>query len=142
MISYPEVDCILVADKKQNSADEVGTVRKIFIMAPSYYPGTSTENNRLDLGNTLPRNFLNGFTNVCDEEMSVIDVMRQKGIRSFKGYRSIEKEAITDEAFNLKESMSDDEFYISKYRINGFIYTFYFTKLDGPYVFYSIERLS
>ncbi len=103
MISYPEVDCILVADKKQNSADEVGTVRKIFIMAPSYYPGTSTENNRLDLGNTLPRNFLNGFTNVCDEEMSVIDVMRQKGIRSFKGYRSIEKEAITDEAFNLKD---------------------------------------
>ena len=142
MISYPEVDCILVADKKQNSADEVGTVRKIFIMAPSYYPGTSAENNRLDLGNTLPHNFLNGFTHVCDEEMSVIDVMRQKGIRSFKGYKSIEKEAITDEAFNLKESMSDDEFYISKYRINGFIYTFYFTKLDGPYVFYSIERLS
>lgn len=142
MISYPEVDCILVADKKQNSADEVGTVRKIFIMAPSYYPGTSAEDNRLDLGNTLPHNFLNGFTNVCDEEMSVIDVMRQKGIRSFKGYKSIEKEAITDEAFNLKESMSDDEFYISKYRINGFIYTFYFTKLDGPYVFYSIERLS
>lgn len=142
MISYPEVDCILVADKKENSADEVGTVRKIFIMAPSYYPGTSAEDNRLDLGNTLPHNFLNGFTNVCDEEMSVIDVMRQKGIRSFKGYKSIEKEAITDEAFNLKESMSDDEFYISKYRINGFIYTFYFTKLDGPYVFYSIERLS
>lgn len=142
MISYPEVDCILVADKKQNSTDEVGTVRKIFIMAPSYYPGTSAEDNRLDLGNTLPHNFLNGFTNVCDEEMSVIDVMRQKGIRSFKGYKSIEKEAITDEAFNLKESMSDDEFYISKYRINGFIYTFYFTKLDGPYVFYSIERLS
>lgn len=142
MISYPEVDCILVADKKQNSVDEVGTVRKIFIMAPSYYPGTSAEDNRLDLGNTLPHNFLNGFTNVCDEEMSVIDVMRQKGIRSFKGYKSIEKEAITDEAFNLKESMSDDEFYISKYRINGFIYTFYFTKLDGPYVFYSIERLS
>ena len=142
MISYPEVDCILVADKKQNSADEVGTVRKIFIMAPSYYPGTSAEDNRLDLGNTLPYNFLNGFTNVCDEEMSVIDVMRRKGIRSFKGYKSIEKEAITDEAFNLKESMSDDEFYISKYRINGFIYTFYFTKLDGPYVFYSIERLS
>ena len=142
MISYPEVDCILVADKKQNSVDEVGTVRKIFIMAPSYYPGTSAEDNRLDLGNTLPHNFLNGLTNVCDEEMSVIDVMRQKGIRSFKGYKSIEKEAITDEAFNLKESMSDDEFYISKYRINGFIYTFYFTKLDGPYVFYSIERLS
>ena len=142
MISYPEVDCILVADKKQNSVDEVGTVRKIFIMAPSYYPGTSAEDNRLDLGNTLPHNFLNGFTNVCDEEMSVIDVMRQKGIRSFKGYKSIEKEAITDEAFNLKESMSDDEFYISKYRINGFIYTFYFTKLDGLYVFYSIERLS
>ena len=139
MINYPEVDCILVADKKQNSVDEVGTVRKIFIMAPSYYPGTSAEDNRLDLGNTLPHNFLNGFTNVCDEEMSVIDVMRQKGIRSFKGYKSIEKEAITDEAFNLKESMSDDEFYISKYRINGFIYTFYFTKLDGPYVFIQLK---
>lgn len=142
MVSYPDVDCVLVADKKQNSVDEVGTVRKIFIMAPSYYPGTSAEYNRLDLGNTLPKNFLNGFTNVSDEEMSVIDVMRQEGTRSFKGYESVEKETITDEAFNLKESMSDDEFYISKYKINGFIYTFYFTKLDGPYVFYSIERLS
>ena len=37
--------------------------------------------------------------------MSVIDVMRQKGIRSFKGYKSIEKEAITDEA-NLCLMMS------------------------------------
>ena len=58
---------------------------------------------------------------------------------TIKGYKSIEKEAITDEAFNLKESMSDDEFYISKYRINGFIYTFYFTKLDGPYVFIQLK---
>lgn len=142
MISYPEVDCVLVADKKQNSVDEVGTVRKIFVMAPSYYPGTSAEDNRLDLGNIFPHNFLNGFTNVCDEEMSVIDIMRQKGIRNFKDYKSVEKEMITDGAFNLKESMSDGELYISKYKINGFIYTFYFTKLDGPYVFYSIERLS
>ena len=142
MVNYPEVDCVLVAHRKEESIDEVGKVEKIFVMSPSYYPGTSANDNRLNLESMLSGNFLNGYTKVGPEEMAVIDSLRRAGVRRFKNCSEIQKEPVLEDVFNITSAISKYEFYVSKYKISNFIYTFYFEKLDGPYIFYSVERLS
>jgi hypothetical protein len=139
LMSYPNLDCVISADKEENS---MGTTQKVFITHPSLYPGTSLSSNRLNLASSLSGNFLNGFTKLTPNELCVIDVMRQNGIHKFKGYEVVSKEDVSPLIFNMNQTSSQDEFYISKYKIGKFAYTFYFEALDKPYIFYSIERLS
>lgn len=139
LTSYLDLNCVVSADKEENS---VGTTQKIFITRPSLYPGTNSSSNRLDLASRFGGNFLNGFTKLTPDEMCVIDVMRQNETHKFKDYEIIPKEEVSPGIFNMNQTTSQDEFYISKYRIRKFVYTFYFEALDKPYIFYSIERLS
>ncbi|MDR1260676.1 MAG: hypothetical protein LBJ83_03075 [Oscillospiraceae bacterium] len=138
-INYPDMNCIIVADKNDTS---LGNTNKIFIIPPSYYPGTNSSSNRLNLMEILNGgNFVNGFTKLTSSEMCVFDVMRSNGINRFKNYEAVSKEEILEDVFNITKASTSEEIYISKYKINNFIYTFYFETLDGPCVFYSIERL-
>ncbi|MDR2817697.1 MAG: hypothetical protein LBB04_03165 [Oscillospiraceae bacterium] len=139
LMSYPDLDCVIAADKEGNS---VGMTQKVFIMHPSLYPGTDLSSNRLSLASSIGGNFLNGFTKLTPNELCVIDVMRQSGTHKFKAYEVVSKEEVSSLVFNIKQTSSQDEFYISKYKIGKFVYTFYFEALDKPYIFYSIERLS
>ncbi|MDR1354279.1 MAG: hypothetical protein LBJ38_01950 [Oscillospiraceae bacterium] len=139
LISCPDVDAVIAIDR---DADSTGSVYKIFIVAPSFYPGTIAAFDRLKLSNCLKGNFVDGLTKVTVEEMCVIDAMRASGVNKFKGYEQLQKEKVLDNVFTVNEQTSQDDCYISKYKIGQFIYTFYFEALDKPYVFFSVERLS
>ncbi|GHV29225.1 hypothetical protein FACS189481_1550 [Clostridia bacterium] len=138
LMSYPDLDCVVAADKEEGS---VGATQKIFITRPSLFPGTNSSSNRLDLAGSFDGNFLNGFTKLTPDEMCAIDVMRQNNSHKFKNYEIIPKEEVAPGIFNMNQTSSQDELYISKYKIRKFVYTFYFEALDKSYIFYSIERL-
>jgi hypothetical protein len=137
-ISYPDLNCMIVADRDENT---LGKTQKIFIIPPNYYPGTNSESNRFNLMAILDDNFVNGFTKLTPTEMCVIDVMRKHGSNRFKNYDFISKEEALKDVFDVTTQSSDYEIYVSKYKIHSFVYTFYFEASDTPYAFYSIERV-